>query len=34
MYKTKAAVFSEIRKRNSAQSEHQVEFSNVKLGGT
>ena len=30
MYKTKVAVFSEIRTKHSTQSEHHVEFFNVK----
>jgi hypothetical protein len=33
MYKTMDAVRSEIRKKQSAQSEHHVEFLNVKPGG-
>jgi hypothetical protein len=33
MYKTKVAVCSEIPKKHSTQSEHQVEFLNVKPGG-
>jgi hypothetical protein len=33
-YKAKAAVCSEIRTKHSMQSEHQVEFLNVKPGGT
>jgi len=33
-YQAKAAVFSEIRTKDSTQSEHRVEFFNVKLGGT
>jgi hypothetical protein len=32
-YKAKVAVFSEICIKHSAQSEHQVEFLNVKPGG-
>ena len=32
-YKTKAAVSSEIRMKHSKQSEHHVEFLNVKPGG-
>jgi hypothetical protein len=32
-YKAKVAVFSEIRTKHSMQSEHHVEYSNVKLGG-
>jgi len=34
MYKVKAAVCSEIRTKHSTQSEHHVEFLNVKPGGT
>jgi hypothetical protein len=34
MYKAKVAVCSEIRKKLSTQSEHHVEFLNVKPGGT
>ena len=34
MYKAKVAVFSEIRTKYSMQSEHHVEFLNVKPGGT
>jgi hypothetical protein len=34
MYKAKVAVYSEIRKKRSTQSEHHVEFFNVKSGGT
>jgi hypothetical protein len=33
LYKAKAAVCSEIRTKHSAQSEHCVEFLNVKPGG-
>jgi hypothetical protein len=33
-YIAKAAVCSEIHKKHSAQSEHHVEFLNVKPGGT
>jgi len=33
-YKTKVAVCSEIRKKHSTQSEHHVEFLNVKPVGT
>ena len=33
VYKAKAAVCSEIRTKHSAQSEHNVEFFNVKPGG-
>jgi hypothetical protein len=33
MYKAKAAVCSEICKKHSMQSEHHVEFLNVKPGG-
>jgi len=32
-YKAKVAVCSEIRTKLSMQSEHHVEFLNVKLGG-
>ena len=34
MYTAKVAVCSEIRKKHSTQSEHHVEFFNVKPGGT
>ena len=34
MYKAKVAVCSEIRTRHSAQSEHHVEFLDVKRAGT
>jgi hypothetical protein len=34
MYKGKVAVFSEIRKKHSTQSEHHVEVLIVKPGGT
>ena len=34
MYKAKVAVCSETRTKHSTQREHQVEFLNVKLGGT
>ena len=34
MYKEKVAVCSEIRTEQSTQSEHHVEFLNVKPGGT
>jgi len=34
MYKAKAAVCSEIRTKHSTQSEHRVEFFNIKPGGT
>jgi hypothetical protein len=34
MYKTKAAVCSEIRTNHWTQSEYHVEFFNVKPGGT
>jgi hypothetical protein len=34
MYAAKAAVCFEIRTKQSAQSEHHVEFLNVKPGGT
>jgi hypothetical protein len=33
-YKAKVAVCSEIRTKYSTQSEHHVEFFNVKPGGT
>jgi len=33
MYKAKVAVCSEIRTKHSTQSDHNVEFFNVKLGG-
>ena len=33
-YTAKAAVRSEIRTKHSTQSEHHVEFLNVKPGGT
>ena len=33
-YTAKAAVSSEIRTKHSKQSEHHVEFLNVKPGGT
>jgi hypothetical protein len=33
-YTAKTAVSSEIRTEQSKQSEHHVEFLNVKLGGT
>ena len=33
-YTAKVAVCSEIRTKHSTQSEHHVEFFNVKLGGT
>ena len=33
LYKAKAAVCSEIPKKQSKQSEHHVEFLNVKPGG-
>jgi len=29
MYKAKVPVYSEIRKKDSTQSEHHVEFSNI-----
>jgi len=32
-YKAKAAVFSEIRTKQSTQSDHLVEFFNVEPGG-
>jgi hypothetical protein len=34
MYKAKVAVCSEIHTKRSMNSEHQVEFLNVKPGGT
>ena len=34
MYTTKASVCSEIRAKHSTQSEHHVEFLNVKPGGS
>jgi len=34
MYKAKVAAYSEILTKHSTQSEHNVEFLNVKLGGT
>jgi hypothetical protein len=34
LYKAKAVVRSEIRTKHSTQSEHHVEFLNVKRGGT
>ena len=34
MYKAKVAVCSDIRTKQSKQSEHHVEFFNVKPGGT
>jgi hypothetical protein len=34
MYTAKAAIFTEIRTKHSTQSEHHVEFLNVKPGGT
>ena len=34
MYKVKVAVCSDIRIKHSTQSEHHVEFLNVKPGGT
>jgi hypothetical protein len=34
IYKAKVAVSSEIRTEHSTQSEHHVEFFNVKPGGT
>jgi hypothetical protein len=34
MYKAKVAVWSEIRTKQSKQSEHHVEFLNLKLCGT
>jgi hypothetical protein len=33
-YKAKAALCSAIRKKTSTQSEHHVEFLNIKAGGT
>ena len=34
IYKSKVAVCSDIRTKHSTQSEHHVEFLNVKPGGT
>jgi hypothetical protein len=34
MYKAKVAVCSEIRTKHSTQSEHHIEFVDVKTGGT
>ena len=34
MYKAKVAICSDIRTKNSTQSERHVEFLNVKAGGT
>jgi len=34
LYKAKVAVYSEIGTKHSTQGEHQVEFFNVKPGGT
>jgi hypothetical protein len=34
MYEAKVAVCSEVRTKHSTQSEHRVEFLNVKPGGT
>jgi hypothetical protein len=34
MYKAKATVCSEIHTKHSTQSQHHVEFVNVKPGGT
>ena len=34
LYKAKVAVCSETRTKHSTQSEHHVEFFNVKPGGT
>jgi hypothetical protein len=34
MYKEKVAVFSEMRTNHAMQSKHNVEFLNVKPGGT
>ena len=34
MYKAKVAVYSEIRTKHSMQNEDDVEFFNVKPGGT
>jgi hypothetical protein len=33
-YTAKLAVYSEIRTKHSTQSEHRVEYLNVKSGGT
>ena len=34
LYKVQVAVCSEIRKKHSTQSQHHVDFLNVKPGGT
>ena len=34
LYKAKAAVCSEIHTKHSTQSEHHVQFLNIKPGGT
>ena len=34
MYKAKVTVCSEIRTKHLTKSEHQVEFFNIKYGGT
>ena len=34
MYKAKFAVFYQIQTKHSTQSEHHIEFLNVKTGGT
>ena len=34
LYKAKDAVCSDIRTKHSTQSEHHVEFLNIKAGGT
>jgi hypothetical protein len=34
MYKAKATLCSDIRTKHSKQSEHKVEFFNIKPGGT
>ena len=34
MYKGKVAVYSDIHTKHSTQSEHRVEFLNIKPGGT
>ena len=34
IYKSKVAIFSDIRTKHSTQSEHRIEFFNVKPCGT
>jgi len=34
LYKAKVAAYSQIRTKHSTQSEHHVEFLNVRPGGT